>query len=381
MPDLALRSPIASDDGVVSLGRAERLPEAEWNALANRGFHLHHWFVAAERHGWLPRHLGIGGQSGLSAIVPVYLAGHGTLQDLRYRWLGPLAAAVARSGLDLQPTLTVQSPFSAVSDPLGDLATASDGLLHNLLGTLERRAVEDEAAVAVWPFIEGGWGERLLQVGQARGWIRAYAGATARLPIQWDSFEDYVASRPDDVRRTMNSEVEWLCREGVESGHALEFTGQVEQMERLWSSAHGRRNGSASGIAGFLRALGQPDSSGIAAQLSWKGGRLVGSSLSLAGREILDVAFPAFDPDLHCGPICSSNLVYLPIRMACAAKVPEVDLGPTALYPKLVRGATLRRRTTLMKGTTAACHQLLRAIGELAGRRLQWKEYRALARR
>ena len=381
MPDLALRSAFASVGEVVSIGRAERVPEAEWNALAHRGFHLHRWFVAAERHGWLPRHLATGGGSGFSAIVPVYLADHGSLHDLRYRWLGPLAAAVARSGLDLQPTLTVQSPFSAVSDPLGDLATASDSLLHTLLATLERRAVEDDAAVAVWPFIESGWGERLLQVGQARGWIAVYAGATARLPIQWDSFEAYVASRPPDLRRAIDGEMEWLCREGVECGHSTNFREDVEQLERLWAGAHGRPDGKAPGIAGFLRALAQTDSPDVAAQLSRQAGRLVGSSVALTGREILDVAFPAFDPDRHCGPICSSNLVYLPIGRACAAGSAEVDLGPTALHPKLLRGATLRRRTTLIKGTTAACHQLLRAIGELAGRRLQWKEYRALARR
>jgi predicted N-acyltransferase len=363
---------------VAPLGRAERVPEAEWDALATRGFHLHRWFVAAERSGWQARHLRVRDQSGMSAIVPVYLADDGTLHDLRCRWLGPLAAAVGKAGLDLRPTITVQAPFSPVSDPLGSLRSASDAVLHNLLEALERQAVEDDAVAAVWPFIEADSGERLLRAGQARGWIQVYAGATARMAIRWDSFEDYLGSRNNEVRGTIEGELDWLRREALHSTCSSDFRLAAAQIEGLWCAGHGGRHGKDSAGSGFFRTLAEPGGPGIAAQLTWKEQRLVGSSLGLAGREVLDVAFTAFDPEVQGGPVYFNNLMYLPIQMACAAGAAEVDLGPTALYPKVLRGATLRRRTTLIRGTTPACHQLLRAIGELAGRRQQWKERRAL---
>jgi predicted N-acyltransferase len=183
MPSLIQERGLASRDEVVRLGRAERIAEAEWEALATRGFHLHRWFVAAERCGWQPRHVGITGESGLAAIVPVFLADHRTLHDLRYRWLGPLAVAVAKTGLDLRPTITVQSPFSAGSDPLGSLFSVSDDALHSVFSTLERQAVEDDAVAAVWPFIEAGWGDRLLRVGQGvdPGLRRRHGPAADRL--------------------------------------------------------------------------------------------------------------------------------------------------------------------------------------------------------
>jgi predicted N-acyltransferase len=377
MPSLVERQEVRGDQ-LVSLRRAERVPRCEWDALAGRGFQLHRWFVAAERYGWQPRHLGIKGESGLSTIVPVYLADHGALHDLRYRWLGPLAAAVAKTGLDLRPTITVQSPFSPVSDPLGGLTAASDSVLDNLLATLERQAVEDDAVAAVWPFIDSGWGERLLRVGQARGWVQVYAGATARLPIRWACFEEFVASRDNEARRTIENDLDWLGREGLDSGCFPDFGGNVDQMERLWCSGYRRRHGRESTVSGFLRTLAEPAVPAIAAQLTWREQRLVGSTLGLAGRDILDVACAAFDAELQCGPVYFNNLVYLPIRMACAGGIPELDLGPTALYPKVRRGAVLRRRTTLIRGTTPACHQLLRAIGEVAGRRQHWKERRAV---
>jgi predicted N-acyltransferase len=354
------------------------MPRAEWDALATRGLHLHRWFVAAERSGWQPRHLQLRGASGLTAIVPVYLADHGSSLDLRHRWLGPMAAAVGKAGLDLRPTIAVQSAFSPVSDPLGCLESVSDSALHKLLETLERQAVEDDAVAAVWPFVDVSWGERLLQVGRARGWIQVYAGATARLAIRWGSFEEYLASRSEELRGSIERELEWLQREAVQSTCVPDFGTAVAQIDGLWGEGFRCRHGKESAASGFFRALAKPAEPGIAAQLTSKEGRLIATGLGLAGRQMLDLAFAAFDSEVQGGPVYFNNLVYLPIRMACAAGVSALDLGPTALYPKVLRGATLHRRMTLIRGTTPACHQLLRAIGELAGRRQQWRERRAL---
>ncbi len=372
------RPEVVRQHEVVPLGRAERLPQAEWDALATRGLQLHRWFVAAERNGWQPRHLQVRGESGLSAIIPVYLADHGSSLGLRHNWLGPMAAAVAKAGLDLRPTIAVQSPFAAVSDPLGCLDSVSDSGLHKLLEALERQAIEDDAVAAVWPFVEAEWGERLLRAGKARGWVQVYAGASARLAICWDSFEEYLDSRSENVRRGIEHELQWLEREAVRSSCSSDLGAAVAQMDELWCAGYRRRHCKESSVAGFLRGLAEPADPRIAALVSGKAGRLVAGGLGLAGREVMDVALPTFDSEVQAGPVYFNNLMYLPIGMACAAGVSQLDLGPTALYPKVHRGATLRRRMTLIRGTTPACHQVLRAIGELAGRRQQWKERRAL---
>jgi hypothetical protein len=164
----------------------------------------------------------------------------------------------------------------------------------------------------------------------------------------------------------------------MESGFQTEFGGCIPQMERLWCSCYRRRHGRESSISGFLGAIVGPADSSISAQLTWKDDRLMATSVGLVGRDRVDVALTAFDAEAQYGPLYFNNLMYLPIQLACAAGVAELDLGPTALYPKVLRGAALRRRTTLIRGTTPGCHQLLRAIGELAGRRQLWKERRAL---
>src|SRR5689334_20070856 len=107
-------------DQVVTVGAADRIEPRQWDRLARRGFHLHHWFTSAERSGWNPRHVAVRGAEGLQAIVPAYLAGASVPHDLHHRWLGPLRGVSSRIGLNLRPVISVQPPFSLTSEPLGD---------------------------------------------------------------------------------------------------------------------------------------------------------------------------------------------------------------------------------------------------------------------
>jgi hypothetical protein len=93
----------------------------------------------------------------------------------------------------------------------------------------------------------------------------------------------------------------------------------------------------------------------------------------------MDGTLAAYDPEFLGGAVYHNDLVYQPLRMACATGVRAIDLGPTALYPKVLRGARLRRRRTLALGMSAPVHAALRALGPLVGHRTEWKERRALA--
>ena len=64
---------------------------------------------------------------------------------------------------------------------------------------------------------------------------------------------------------------------------------------------------------------------------------------------MLDGTFAAFGPREHGGPAYLNDLVYEPIRLACARGIGTIDLGMSALYPKVLRGARLRRRAFLRR--------------------------------
>ncbi|HEX5387854.1 MAG TPA: peptidogalycan biosysnthesis protein [Gemmatimonadales bacterium] len=361
------------------LDGASDVAAAEWNRLARRGFHQHRWFVAAELSGWRARHVTLVGAAGLAAIVPAYLVadgGDGNLHDL---WLGPFAAAAARLGLRLNPALCVMAPFARASAPLGEVAALPVATIDDAFAALEERARRDGARAVVWPFVDAG-DTRLIEVARRRGYAALYGGAAARLAVTWTSFDGYVASRSKAVRRTVRAEREAMATAGLRLDVVEDFRGHTGAMDALLRSAYRERNGiePRAGRAFFDRLAADPDP-GIWAQLTWRGDQLVGMSVNLAAGGVLDGTFTALLPKYRGGPAYYNDLIYEPVRIACGRGIGQIDLGPTALVPKLLRGAQLRPRVTLVRGSTATSHALLAALGRVVAARTASKERKRLA--
>ena len=351
---------------------------AEWNGLARRGFHLHAWFLAAERCGWEARHVAVRGPNRLRAIIPAYLTGANSLNNLHDRWLGPLSRVMPFAGVSLRPVISVQSPFALVPDPLGDPAELPPVLIHRVLETLEARAEADGAKAVAWACVDDD-NAVLLQVARERGYAVLYAGASARMPVRWASFEDYVASRSKSVRRTIKADLEAVRSAGLRTSLLSDFRAAAPAMNALYREAFRRRNGRETLVPkGFFDELSRCPSQGIQAQLTWSGERLVGTSVNLGTRRLLEGTFSAFSPEHRAGPAYFNDLFYEPVRLACREGIEAIDLGATALYAKALRGAALRRRVILVRGTTPSRHKVIRTIGQLVARHTEWKERRAL---
>lgn len=370
--------PRASRDEVAVLGPAETVNPAEWEPLARRGFHLHHWLATAERCGWNPRHVAVQGPGGIQAIVPAYLTGAGTLNDIHHRWLGPLRDVASFTGLELRPVLSVQTPFAAVSEPLGDLAGLSNDMLRGIFEVLELVAEKAGARAVVWPFVDGGC-SRLVEVARERGYAVLYSGATARMRVRWPSLEEFIASRSKNVRRTIRADLAAIRSAGLRTTLVDDFEHQASAMDQLYRDGFRSRNGRESPVSrNLFQQLAQQPSPGIRAHLTWSGDRLVGTSLNLMTSQVLEGTFAAFAPEHGAGPVFYNDLCYEPIRLACREGIPTIDLGPSALYAKVLRGAVLQRRMVLLRGTTPTRHRLLRMLGQLAARRTEQKERDAL---
>lgn len=359
------------------LDGANQILPAEWNRLARRGFHLHNWFIAAERCGWRPRHVAVRGIEGLRCVVPAYLTDRDSLHDLHDRWLGPLRDIAALGGISLRPVISVQAPFALTSEPLGRDDLSPD-LLHRVFEALEAGALADGAKAVAWPCIDAG-STQLLTVGKERGYTAVYAGASARIPVEWSSFDDYVTSRSKNVRRTIKSDLGAIESARLRVELVSDFRSAVPEMNALYRDAFRRRNLREAPVhRDFFQRLSSVPSDGIRAQLTWSDTRLVGTSLNLMTPDLLEGTLAAFTPEHRGGPAYYNDLAYEPIRLACRERIAAIDLGATALYAKVLRGAVLRRRFILIKGTTAARHRLLGVLGRQIARRTERKERRAL---
>jgi predicted N-acyltransferase len=375
----AVHAPAATArDSLIVLGGADRLPAHEWNRLARRGFHLHQWFAGAERSGWNPRHLAVQGAAGLKTIIPAYLVGPGTPHDLHHRWLGPLRDVAGYLGLRLQPVLSVQAPFAHVSQPLGNLSGLSNALLHEIFYALEQTAEQEAAKAVVWPFVDTR-SDRLIDVAHERGYAVLYANATAQVRVRWSSFDDYLADRSKNVRRTILADIASIGAAGLRTTLTSEFEADASRMDRLHREAFRRRNGGESPVApNLFQQLGRRQTPGIWAHLTWHGDRLVGTSLNLSTPEKLDGTFAAFSNEHRAGGVFYNDLVYEPLRVAIKEGISSIDLGPSALYAKVLRGGILQRRMVLVRGTTPRRHRMLSMLGSLVAQRTHQKERKTL---
>ena len=89
-------------------------------------------------------------------------------------------------------------------------------------------------------------------------------------------------------------------------------------------------------------------------------------------------AFSAFAAGHEGGPAYLNDLVYHPLHVAIRERIGAIDLGSSALYPKVLRGARLRRRMVLVRGSGRLMHRVLRRLGRTMARRQEEKERRML---
>ena len=356
----------------------ERISPPLWDGLAVRGAQLQAWSVAAERCGWHARHVTVSEGGAAQLIVPAYFVTRAD-HDLHDRWLGPLRQVVAGIGMQLRPTLAVGTPFVQTSAPIGELDGVPDATLERVFDSLEECARQDGARAIVWPFVGPGC-ERLIRLARGRGYLELYAGASAFLPVEWNTFDQYLRSRSKHLRRIIHADLRAFDDGGFHTEIVPDFGAHASAMDALFRSVFQRRNGHASMLPrDFFREVAARAEPGISAQLTWDGSRLVGMSLKLVAGGVMDGTFAAVAPEHEGGPVYYNNLIYLPLRTSWAQGVRRLELGPSALRAKILRGAKLYRRVGLIRGTTPGLHALLGIWGRRVAARTEEQENALLA--
>jgi predicted N-acyltransferase len=197
--------------------------------------------------------------------------------------------------------------------------------------------------------------------------------------VRWSSFDDYLADRSKNVRRTILADIASIGAAGLRTTLTSEFEADASRMDRLHREAFRRRNGGESPVApNLFQQLGRRQTPGIWAHLTWHGDRLVGTSLNLSTPEKLDGTFAAFSNEHRAGGVFYNDLVYEPLRVAIKEGISSIDLGPSALYAKVLRGGILQRRMVLVRGTTPRRHRMLSMLGSLVAQRTHQKERKTL---
>lgn len=362
------------------IGGARYISRTDWDALARRGYHRHAWFVAAEKCGAEPRHVGVYDGAELVAIIPAYIERETLHGDLHARLYGPARGLASAMGGGLRPSLAIGAPMSTGSDPLGADSVLTESVVEHALQLLEDEARAEHVKAIVWPFI-GEDMSVIRAVARRRGYRESFANSEAVLDVAWSSPEEYLASRSKNVRRTLRNELAWVHDQGIRVTWETDLRPHADTFDALYRASYVSRNSRVARLAPhFFAELASQQSPGVRMQCAWLGSKLLEMAVALDGGGALDLCLSAQSDETRNGFLYQHCLCYDPIRAAIAGGLTRIHLGPSALYPKVVRGARLQSRLTLVRGTTPVARAALRVVSPLTDVRNRAKHRRLLGK-
>jgi predicted N-acyltransferase len=362
------------------IGGARNIARKQWDALAHRGIHRHAWFVAAEACGAEPRHVGVFKGGKLVAVIPAYIERETLHSDLHSRWYGPAHRIAETLGASLRPSLAIGAPMSTSSDPLGSDEVLTESVINEALELLETEGRAEQAKAIVWPFVDAS-ASVIRQAARLRGYRESFATSEAVMDVAWSSPQEYVSSRSKNVQRTLRNELAWVHDQGVRISWEADLRPHAGALDALYRGSHLTRTGRVANLPpDFFTELAKQRSAGVRVQCAWKGQTLLGMAVALDGGNALDLCLNSESDETHRGLLFQYCLCYDPVRVAIDDGLTRIHLGPGALYAKLLRGARLSTRMTLVRGLTPIARAAVRVLAPLTNARNAAKHRRLLSR-
>ena len=362
------------------IGSARHVSRAQWDALARRGYHRHAWFLIAEGCGAEPRHVGVYRGGELAAVIPAFIERETLHGDLHARWYGPAHRVAAAVGASLRPSLAIGAPMSTGSDPLGSDGVLTESVLDEALELLETEARSDRVRAIVWPFVDAD-ATAVREAALQRGYRESFANAEAIIDVDWSSPEEYISSRSKNVRRTLRNELAWVHDQGIRVTWETDLRQHAETFDAFYRASYVARNGRVANLApNFFLELAKHRSKGVRVQCAWRGQTLLEMAVALDAGGALDLCLSAQSDETRNGLLYQHCLCYDPVRVSIADGISRIHLGPSALYPKVLRGARLSTRMTLVRGLTPAARAAVRVLAPLTSSRNRAKHKRLVGR-
>jgi predicted N-acyltransferase len=270
--------------------------------------------------------------------------------------------------------------MSTGSDPLGGDHALSESVLDEALELLEAEARAEHMKAIVWPFVDSD-AVSIRAAARARGYRESFANSDAVIDVDWSSAEEYLGSRSKNVRRTLRNELAWVHDQGVRVSWESDLRPHAHTFDALYRASYVTRNGRVANLdPNFFAELAKQRSAGVRVQCAWKGEKLLEMAVALDGGGELDLCLSAQSDETRNGLLYQHCLCYDPVRESIERGLTRIHLGPSALYPKVLRGARLQSRMTLVRGLTPAARAALRILAPVSNARNRAKHRRLVSR-
>jgi hypothetical protein len=193
----------------------------------------------------------------------------------------------------------------------------------------------------------------LIRSLQNSGYSKTFSANSFYLDIQWSSLEEYLGDLEGKVRRNVKREIKKCNETGVTIEKESLTNDYAPILSNLYSNLHQKYHSEKRNpfAASFFRNLTKYAGDNTRLFVARKNCRIIGFSLSLKHRDILDVLFYGFEPNAQSKTdFAYFNLVYYaPIDLAIKEGVRRVYYNQTMDEVKLKRGCNLEHQYLFTK--------------------------------
>jgi len=174
-----------------------------------------------------------------------------------------------------------------------------------------------------------------------------------RFDVEWSSFEEYLKSLDYKTRKNVRREIKKCEENGITISLEHEFAGFSSILSNLHSNLFLRYNNDSESPFGapYFQALSKYAKDKTKIFIARKQGKIVGFSLSLQHKNMLDVHFCGFDYEHQTkADFTYFNIAYYsPIQMAINEGITTIHFRRAAEEIKLKRGCKPEETYGLLK--------------------------------
>jgi predicted N-acyltransferase len=353
------------DISVEVVDSIDRIGRESIDSLSDDGFFTYGWFKTLEESklfNFVPRYLVAYAKEKIIAIAPSFIS-----YDIRYfpdnNPLTKIANDIVNC-LGLNCSLVCCSPGTFHTKILFRKNCERTSILDLLSKKIDDLSTKEKIRVSSFSVVSE-FDRLLMENLQDLGYLKVPFMHTLYLDIRWSSFDSYLNSLKRKVRRNVRREIR-KCREcGVTIEEEKEFGDLAITLSDLYGNLFFKYNGNTSNpvSASFFRELGRYAKDKTRVFIARKNNKIVGFSLSLQHRDVLDVYMSGFDYELQTNKDFTyfNTVYYAPIKLAIEENIRRIDFSATMDDVKLRRGCKIERLYWFVK----VHNKLLRPLASL----------------
>jgi len=349
------------------------------DSISNDGFFTYGWFKTLEAQksfDFCPFYIAVYDEGKLVAVAPCFadLEDHFFIEGPRIiPFMKKLLSLGKNIGFCENHVLLCYSPFCLRSKVLLEKSGNGKLILRLLSKKIDEICKKQRFLVSSFLFVSE-FDKLLVKNLQNLGYLQSPGTTTFYLDIKWSSFEDYLKSLTYKTRKNIRREIRKCAENGV-SIEERDFEGLSAKLPALLSNLFWKYDENAENLFNqpFFCKLEEYARDTAKVFVAEKNDEVVGFSMSLRQRDVLDVFMCGFDYDAQTKTdFTYFNLCYYaPIRWAIEKGIKKIYYRRKAEKVKMDRGCKPERTYSYIK-----CHN--RIIGFLIKKALENKIYSRL---